>query len=235
MVLEQKAYMLFYYRERRKPSSNKSFDVVHKQNASSTEIAKSYCGFGQESKETPSGQIEKVSGSISSGAVVQRNSSIGAVPGKPIIKDAPAECSTANKDSLVEHLSSRAGVECSLQKDSSANYSSLPPKDNCIIPTSNLKAVGVDTSVECGNHLNDASISDNVLKSVSGRGLCDSGAILRQISDCRNPQKGPDDAVAISTNCALLENCPRVAAEKAFPAEVYDLPLVLSRDSFFCL
>lgn len=221
MVLGQKAYMLFYYRERRNPSSNKSFDVVQKRNASSTEIAKSYCGFSQESKETLSGQIEKVSGSISSAAVAQRNSSIGAVPGKQIIKDAPAECLTANKDSLVEHLASRAGVECLLQKDSSANYSSLPPKDNRIILTSNVKAVecGVDASVECANNLIDASISDNVLKSVSGRGLCDSGAILPQISDCRNPQEGPDDAVAISTNCDLLKNCPRVAAEKAFSAE----------------
>lgn len=235
MVLGQKAYMLFYYRERRNPSSNKSFNVVKKHNASSTEIDKSYCGFSQESKEALTGQIEKVSGSNSSAAVVQRNSSIGAVPGKPIIKDAPAECSTANKDSLVENLSSRAGVECLLQKDSSGNYSSLPPKENHIIPTSNVKAVGVDTSVECANNLIDASISDNVPKSVSGRSLCDSGAILPQITDCRKPQKGPDDAVAISTNCALLENCPRVTAEKAFSAEVYEFPLVSSRDSFFCL
>ncbi|KAK1395874.1 Ubiquitin carboxyl-terminal hydrolase [Heracleum sosnowskyi] len=219
VVLGQKAYMLFYYRERRNPSSNKSFDVVQKHNASSTEIAKSYCGFSQESKETLSGQIEKSSGSISSAAVVQRNSSIGALPGKPIIKDALAECLTANKDSLVEHLSSRAGGECLLQKDSSANDSSLPPKDNHKIPTSNVKAVGVDTSVECANNLIDASISDNVLESVGGRGLCDSGAILPQITDCGNPQKVPDDVVAISTNCTLLENCPRVAAEKAFSAE----------------
>lgn len=215
MVLEQKAYMLFYYRERRNPSSNKSFDVVQKHNASSTEIAKSYCGFSQQSKETLSGQIEKVSGSISSAAVVQRNSSIGAVPGEPIIKDTPAECSTENKDSLVEHLSRQASVECLLQKDSSANYSSLPPKDNRIIPADNVKAVGVDTSVECSNNLIDASIPDNVLKSVGGRDFCDSGAILPQISDCRNPQKGPDDAVAVSTSPALLENCPRVTAEKA--------------------
>lgn len=181
-------------------------------------------------KKPPSGQIEKVSGSISSAAVVQRNSSIGAVPGKPIIKDAPAECLTANKDSLVEHLSSRAGLECLLQKDSSSTYYSLPSKNNCIIPTSNVKAVGVDTSVECANNLIDASVSDNVPKLVSGRGLCDSGATLPQISDCRNPQKGPDDAVAISTNCALLENCPRVTAGK-----VCKLPLVSSPDSFFCL
>lgn len=223
--------MLFYYRERRNPSSNKSIDVVHKENASftSTEIAKSYCGSSQESKETPSGQIEKVSGSISSAAVVQRKSSIGAVPGKPIIKDAPAECFTANKDSLVENLSSRAGVECLLQKDSSSTYSSLLSKNNGIIPTSNVKAVGVDTSVECANNLIDASVSDNVPKLVSG-GLCDSGATLPQISNCRNPQKGPDDAVAISTNCALLENCPRATAGK-----VCKLPLVLSRDSFFYL
>ncbi|KAL8145282.1 ubiquitin carboxyl-terminal hydrolase 23 isoform X2 [Apium graveolens] len=219
MVLGQKAYMLFYYREIKKPSSNKSFDVVHKQNASSTEIAKSYYGSSQESKETPCGQIEKGSGSISSAAVVHRNSSIEAVPGKPIIKDAPAECSTENKDSLVDHLSSRASVACLLQKDSSANYSSLPPKVNCIIPTSNVKAVGVDTSVECVNNLIDASIPDNVPNSVSGRGLCDSGAMSLQISDSRNPQKGPDDAVAISTNYALLENCPRVTAGKAFSSE----------------
>ncbi|KAL1817711.1 ubiquitin carboxyl-terminal hydrolase 23 isoform X1 [Daucus carota subsp. sativus] len=204
MVLEQKAYMLFYYRERRNFSSNKSFDV-QKHSTNSSEKVKLSCGFNQELKETLSGQTEKkVSGSISSAAIAQSNSLVGAVPGKPVIKDAAVECMTAKKDALVEHLSSQAGVECLLQKDSSAN------------PT--ITAIN-EKAVECANNLINASNSDNVLKSGNGDALCDSGARLPKGSDYKNSEKGLHDAVAISTNSGLLDTCSRVAPEKAFSGE----------------
>lgn len=78
-VLDQKAYMLFYYRNRRIFASKKPLDVLQKQNmtANAMERNKPYPNFNQGMKETiQSGLIEaRVNAKFSSAAIVRRDSS----------------------------------------------------------------------------------------------------------------------------------------------------------------
>ncbi|KAF8407253.1 hypothetical protein HHK36_006380 [Tetracentron sinense] len=120
-VLEQKAYMLFYVRDKRNFAPKKPVDVLRKENMVAYAIENKRCSASaQGPKETvQNGPIERIlSTADCSATLTQRNSLGGGISKEPLLKEASAgglvlaERSFPKKDSLLEPL-----VKAHLLKD----------------------------------------------------------------------------------------------------------------------
>ncbi|KAJ9697595.1 hypothetical protein PVL29_009429 [Vitis rotundifolia] len=92
-VLDQKAYMLFYVRDRKNFTPKKSIDVVQKQNLVASAIAKkTYSSVSQGLKGTiQNGPVEKsLSGAVASAAVTKNDVSNVGLSKEILSKEAPA-------------------------------------------------------------------------------------------------------------------------------------------------
>lgn len=128
-VLNQKAYMLFYFRDRKTFPSKKPIDVVQKQNLVASAIARKTCStVGQDLKETIQyGPVDKGSNDVVASAAVTQNdmSNVG------LSKEFPSKETSAPKSrsSSSERMALKNGPisEPSLSVSSSKQWVKGPP------------------------------------------------------------------------------------------------------------
>ncbi|KAF3452960.1 hypothetical protein FNV43_RR03393 [Rhamnella rubrinervis] len=135
-VLEQKAYMLFYVRDRRNIVTRKPLDIAQKENIKANEIGtKIYSTHNQEAKKpVQNGLVDnKSKNAVSSTAATQKNAlDIG--PLGVSISDEALNCPT-----------SEPSLKAPLSKDLSERIS-LPGQDQCLTPSVPSPSGNVDTS-----------------------------------------------------------------------------------------
>lgn len=230
-VLEQKAYMLFYYRDNRNIGSKKS---DYKENVTTNAMGRTMSSsVKKESFEAiQSAQTNTIlDNKASSVAVAQRDSINAALSLKNLDKDCPSEVvsglttaqhPTPKKDPLFGLSSRLPPLEDSLKTVFVASR-----EDGDCMPQQDLSGTGsvklqntVNTSdvilVKCGSDRNCKDGADYV----AGKDSSNSVGNLPAGRAHMSPRKNPDSVVPISSNCCTLQRSSGITLVKEDPGKI---------------
>ncbi|XP_022754516.1 ubiquitin carboxyl-terminal hydrolase 23-like isoform X2 [Durio zibethinus] len=155
-VLEQKAYMLFYVRDRRNNAPRKPIDILQRENLKANVNGKSI--FNQNLKEhVQTGPVEnKLCAAGNSAAMPQKDAFNGGLAKEPIMKEVPsqqntvqlmAESSVLKKDSSQASASNLVHAVTAVAKDSDSNESGKTEKEFGVTMTISPNCGGFQNSV----------------------------------------------------------------------------------------
>ncbi|KAA8522873.1 hypothetical protein F0562_009296 [Nyssa sinensis] len=191
-VLEQKAYMLFYVRNRKNFVPKKPVDVVQKDKFAINAMGnKTHSNSNHSLKEAKqNGLVEKkLNGVDSSAAACHRNALVAGASNKTLIKEPSVQKSNGfvvvkcNKDSVLEPSS-----KLPLLKD--------PVKE---LSVRNLNGEGLPPSSPSVKGSDDTLELDNAM-------ITTTGARINDYNDDRSTKKDLNDSISIAPNCNGLQN-----------------------------